>query len=51
MTKIIVKRPKGHPKGPKTIAVWEYGKPVPPGIIIGKGSVITVEPDGKEVQP
>ena len=49
MTKIIVKRPKNHPKGPKKIAEWEYGKPVPPGIIIGKGAVIIIEQRGKEV--
>lgn len=48
MTKIIVKRPKNHPKGPKKIAEWEYGKPVPAGIIIGKGSIITVK-SNKEV--
>ena len=40
---IVVRRPKEHHKGPKTIAVWEYGDPVPKGIIIGKGSVITIE--------
>ena len=41
---IVVRRPKDHPKGPKTTATWEYGQPVPAGVIIGKGSVITVEP-------
>lgn len=40
---IIVRRPEDHHKGPKTIAMWEYGQPVPAGVIIGKGSVITVE--------
>ena len=40
---IVVRRPKDHPKGPKTTAVFPYGEPIPPGIIIGKGSVITVE--------
>ena len=40
---IVVRRPKTHHKGPKTTAVWEYGKPVPSGILIGKGSIITVE--------
>lgn len=43
-TVIKVRRPKSHPKGAKVIAVIEYGKPVPPGVIIGKGSIITVEP-------
>jgi hypothetical protein len=45
-TMIIVRRPKDHPKGPKTIAVFPYGSPVPPGVIIGKGSVITIETKG-----
>jgi len=40
---IVVRRPEDHPKGKKTIAVFPYGEPVPPGVIIGKGSVITVE--------
>ncbi len=40
---IIVRRPKSHHKGEKTIAMWVYGEPVPAGVIIGKGSVITVE--------
>ena len=40
---IVVRRPKSHHKGEKTIAVIDYGDPVPPGVIIGKGSVITVE--------
>ena len=43
---IIVRRPKDHPKGPKTIAQFPYGTPVPPGIIRGKGSVITIETKG-----
>ncbi len=42
-TIIVVRRPNDHHKGPKTVATWEYGKPVPAGIIIGKGSIITVE--------
>jgi len=42
-TIIVVRRPKGHHKGPKTTASWEYGKPVPSGVLIGKGSIITVE--------
>jgi len=40
---IVVRRTKDHHKGPKTIAVWEYGQPVPAGLIIGKGAIITVE--------
>jgi hypothetical protein len=40
---VFVRRPKNHPKGPKTIACFPYGQPVPPGVLIGKGSIITVE--------
>jgi len=40
---IVVRRPEDHHKGPKTIAQWVYGEPVPAGVIIGKGSIITVE--------
>lgn len=40
---IVVRRPTSHAKGKKTIAVIPYGQPVPPGVIIGKGSVITIE--------
>lgn len=46
---IVVRRPEDHPKGPKTIAVWDYGDPVPAGIIIGKGAIISVE--GEAVKP
>jgi len=40
---IVVRRPADHHKGPKTIAEIPYGDPVPPGVIIGKGSIITIE--------
>ncbi len=40
---IVVRRPASHHKGAKLIAVIPYGEPVPPGVIIGKDSVITVE--------
>lgn len=40
---IVVRRPESHPKGKKTIAEFPYGEQVPPGVIIGKGSIITVE--------
>lgn len=40
---IVVRRPKDHHKGPKTIASWPYGEGVPKGILIGKGAVITIE--------
>ncbi len=45
---IVVRRPKDHHKGPKTIASWPYGERVPKGVLIGKDAVITVEPK-KEV--
>jgi len=46
---LVVRRPDDHPKGGKLLTVIPYGKPVPPGIIIGKGAVITVESgDGKD---
>lgn len=38
-----VKRPPEHPKGEKIIAVIPYGDPVPAGVIIGKGAIITVK--------
>ena len=40
---VVVKRPDDHHKGPKEIARFPYGSPVPPGVIIGKGSIITIE--------
>lgn len=40
---IVVRRPKSHPKGPKIIAVFPYGELVPPGIIIGKGTLIEIK--------
>lgn len=40
---IVVRRPGTHHKGPKTTAVWNYGDPVPAGVLIGKDSIITVE--------
>lgn len=49
MTKmeIVVRRPDDHHKGAKEIARIPYGKPVPPGILIGKGSIITIETSKK----
>jgi hypothetical protein len=48
MTKmeIVVRRPEDHHKGPKEIVRIPYGEAVPPGILIGKGSVITIETKG-----
>ena len=40
---IIVRRPESHPKGAKVIARIPYGEPVPPGVIIGKGTLIEIE--------
>ncbi len=40
---IVIRRPNTHHKGPKITASWPYGKPVPAGVLIGKGSIITVE--------
>lgn len=40
---IVVRRPDDHHKGPKEIVRIPYGHPVPPGILIGKGSVISIE--------
>jgi len=40
---IIVRRPESHPKGAKVIAEFPYGELVPPGIIIGKGTLIEIK--------
>jgi len=39
---IVINRPVDHHKGPKEIARIAYGEPVPPGLIIGKGALITI---------
>jgi hypothetical protein len=43
---IVVRRPDDHHKGPKEIVRIPYGKGVPKGILIGKGSIITIETKG-----
>ena len=43
---IVVRRPEDHHKGAKVIVRIPYGQPIPPGIIIGKGSLITIETKG-----
>jgi hypothetical protein len=43
MYTIVIRRPDDHHKGPKEIARIPYGEPVPPGLIIGKGALITIE--------
>jgi hypothetical protein len=40
---IIIRRPKSHPKGAKVIAEIPYGELVPPGVIIGKGTLIEIK--------
>ena len=40
---LIAERGPSHRKGPKVIARWPYNKPVPPGVIIGKGTYIRIE--------
>lgn len=40
---IVVRRPDDHHKGPKEIVRIPYGAPVPKGILIGKGAVISIE--------
>lgn len=39
----VAERPEGHPKGPKTLMTIPYGRPIPAGVILGKGTVITVK--------
>jgi hypothetical protein len=40
---IVVRRPETHKKGPAVIVVYPLGEPVPRGIIIGTGSIISIE--------
>jgi hypothetical protein len=40
---IVVRRPETHKKGPAVIVVFPLGEPVPRGIIIGTGSIISIE--------
>jgi|AACY02.3.fsa_nt_gi hypothetical protein len=46
---IVIKRPPWHHKGEKELVRIPYGAPIPPGVIVGKGSIITVESSNKEV--
>ena len=39
---IQVRRPEDHHKGPKVIAEFPLGTPVPPGVLIGKGAIIEI---------
>lgn len=40
---LVAKRPIEHPKGPKEIMRINLGDPIPPGIILGKGTHLTLE--------
>jgi len=40
---IVVRRPKNKYKDAAVITIFPLGEPVPSGIIIGTGSVISVE--------
>lgn len=44
---IVVRRPEDHHKGPKEIVRIPYGRPVPAGILIGKGAIISIETSTK----
>lgn len=41
--KIVARRTVDHPKGAKELMRIPLGHPIPPGVILGKGTVITVE--------
>jgi hypothetical protein len=37
---LVAERPISHPKGPKTLMRVNIGDPIPPGVILGKGTVL-----------
>ena len=37
---LVAERPIEHPKGPKTLMRINLGDPIPPGVILGKGTVL-----------
>jgi len=39
---LVAERPIEHPKGPKTLMRINLGEPIPPGVILGKGTVLTI---------
>ena len=41
---LVARRPATHPKGKKELMRIELGEPIPPGVILGKGTLITIEP-------
>lgn len=40
MVYTIAERPAWHPKGEKVLMKIPYGKPIPPGVILGKDTLI-----------
>ena len=40
---VVARRGVDHPKGAKELMRVPLGDPIPPGVILGKGTVITVE--------
>ena len=40
---VVARRGVDHPKGEKELMRVPLGDPIPPGVILGKGTVITVE--------
>ena len=41
--RIIAYRSPSHPKGGKILMDIRYGDPIPPGIILGKGTLIFIK--------
>ena len=41
---LVAKRPIEHVKGAKELMRVNLGDPIPPGVILGKGTVITIAP-------
>jgi hypothetical protein len=41
--RIIAYRPPSHPKGEKILMNIRYGDPIPPGIILGKDTLIFIK--------
>ena len=41
--RIIAYRPPSHPKGEKILMDIRYGDPIPPGVILGRGTLIFIK--------
>ena len=41
--RIVAYRPSTHPKGEKILMDIRYGDPIPPGIILGKDTLIFIK--------